>query len=73
MEDMWQKLLQMHTAGDQDMLPQNVVPSHMEYFKLKEFEEWMYRMDFLTGLLSKSKNPNERYLPLPRGKDYPYI
>lgn len=33
----------------------------------------MYRMDFLTCLLSKSKNPNERYLPLPRGKDYPYI
>ena len=70
-EDMWQKnILPMHNDGVQNMLPQSMAPSHIEYFKQKELEQ-QHVLEELSDLpLKQVIKTLMRGVPKPRGKEH---
>lgn len=69
------KLWELEVARDvgQNMLSQNMVPWHIEHFKLKQFEKWL-KQEGLSDLPhrcpSRSLNLHVKgALPIPGGKE----
>ena len=60
--------------GVQDTLPQNMASWHIEYFKWKEFKKQQVQAGFSELSLKQVINCHVRgALPLPRGKEHPYL
>lgn len=72
---MHRKHLSQWSATDsdevQDTTPQNVIPRHTEYFKLKEYEKWQVKEGLSDFPWGRSQNPHMRGASL--RKEHPYL
>ena len=64
---------QSMTAGVQDMLPQNMAPWLIGYFKPKVFEKWRVQEGLSDLPWNRSQDPDVGGLPVPGGKEHPSL